>query len=224
MREEIARVVYPVLTTGLRLKEELRAGVNLDFGHVQKELLGLLQSTAQVQALVNPNDLVRDFLGIQYPLACWLDEIFLMNDSPWQSAWENDILEFSLFETRHRAWKFWQQARLAMKLSEPDALEVIYLCVTLGFRGDLDCSDAPKGGDSQVDPLVRLQSWCADIRRQIDEARPPENLGLVEKQPRTYVPELNGDRRMRTILRVLIGTSLALVLFGSFLFFFQFRS
>ena len=203
MREEVAKLVFPVLTTGLRRKEELMKGVSLEIENVQKELMGLLQAVEQTQAWVDPQNLARDFLGIRFALACWLDEIFLMPNCPWREQWKEEILEFKLFDTRHRAWKFWQQARLASKLAEPDALEVFYLCVELGFRGDLECQDAPRDGNIKV--------WCADARRQVDEARPPENLALVEKQPVTYVPELSGERKLKRALLLMAGLFLLLV-------------
>src|SRR5262249_33530871 len=51
MREEIADLVYPVFTRGLRMREKLADGEPLDFATSQKELQGLLQSTSQAQRL-----------------------------------------------------------------------------------------------------------------------------------------------------------------------------
>ena len=73
MRPEIARLVFPVLTTGLLRKQELIGGVALELAEVQKELAGLLQATSQTEAWVHPGRFGKDFLGIQYALACWLD-------------------------------------------------------------------------------------------------------------------------------------------------------
>jgi type VI secretion system protein ImpK len=203
MRAEIARLVFPVLTTGLLRKQELIGGVALDLAEVQKELAGLLQATSQTEAWVHPGRFGKDFLGIQYALACWLDEIFISEDSPWRVPWADRALELELFETRNRAWMFWQQSGHARKLAEPDALEVYYLCVVLGFRGIVrddqgtgtrDFPDAPQNGD--------VKGWCDEIKEQLDNARAPENLLPVEKQPVTSVPELHGAARFQTLMFV----------------------
>src|SRR5947209_13972033 len=78
----------------------------------------------------------RPFLGVRYALACWLDELLILN-SPWSAAWNERKLEAALYGTNDRAWKFWEQAELAAARPTTDALEGFFLCVVLGFRGEL---------------------------------------------------------------------------------------
>src|SRR5437879_3602923 len=79
MRDEIANLVYPVLTQGIRLKERLAANDSdvPDFRMAQKELMGLLQSAGQAQRFADfggdrpATDSMRgrpsdQFLGIRY--------------------------------------------------------------------------------------------------------------------------------------------------------------
>src|SRR5689334_23242194 len=99
MREEIANVVHPVLARGLRLRERLLRGENPSFEAEQSALVGLLRGddearrwpdyggedaprpgTASEQSTGGP------FLGARYALACWLDELFVL-DSPWSERW-----------------------------------------------------------------------------------------------------------------------------------------
>src|SRR5439155_11845235 len=114
-----------------------------DFATAQNELQGLLQSASQAQRWADfggdrtsGDSIVRDqFLGIRYALVCWLDEIFIL-DSPWKDQWSERSLEIDLYNSRERAWKFWEQADNASARPTTDALEVFFLCVMLGFRGN----------------------------------------------------------------------------------------
>ncbi len=200
MREEIANVVYPVLTHGIRLKERLAAGDPPEFATAQKELLGLLQGTGPAQRLVDfAGDKIQDdsirarpsdqFLGIRYALVCWLDEIFIL-DSPWKDQWSEKSLEMNLYKSRERAWKFWEQADWAGARPTTDALEVFYLCAMLGFRGDKE---------KQADDL---QSWCERVKAQIDQGQGSDFALPVEGQVRTYVPFLRGAKRLQNMLTV----------------------
>ena len=43
----------------------------------------------------------------------WLDELFILYSS-WESAWNERKLEGSLYGSNDRAWRFWEQARIAL--------------------------------------------------------------------------------------------------------------
>src|SRR5579859_7085780 len=103
MRAEIVRLVFPVFTAGLQRRQELLSGVPLELDTVQKELVGLVQATTQTAAWVQPGRLGQGFLGIPYALACWLDELFIQNDSPWMKEWSERKIETELFETTDRS-------------------------------------------------------------------------------------------------------------------------
>lgn len=220
MREEIAQIVYPVFTHGIRLKERLASGEEMEFATAQKELQGLLQSTLQAQrwtgapADKSAYDSVRAPqgdapLGITYALACWLDEIFIL-DSTWSKSWEQQSLEWERFHSNERAWKFWKQADMASARSTPDALEVYYLCVMLGFRGD------------KAEKPDELKAWCERIKAQIDQGQDAEYKPPVEGQPRFNAPSLRGTRRMQNMLVVAGVALLILVPVIAFLLVFPF--
>src|SRR6266446_4029510 len=109
MREEIANLVHPVLTYGLRLKDRLERGEALDFDAEQAALKGLLLGELEAKRVPEFGGQSADsasmarmsmggrrnpdhFLGIRYALACWLDELFIL-DSPWERAWNERKLE-----------------------------------------------------------------------------------------------------------------------------------
>jgi type VI secretion system protein ImpK len=133
MRADLARLVHPVIAYGLHLKERLYRGEELDVGTEQTAVRGLLLSDEQAREKPDfGGDGTGHFLGVRYALACWLDEIFIL-DSPWGEIWNDRKLEDSLYRSNDRAWKFWEQAERAA--DRPDALEAFYLCMLLGFRG-----------------------------------------------------------------------------------------
>jgi type VI secretion system protein ImpK len=216
MQEQLADLVYPVLMRGLELKERLEAGESASFEAEQGLLKGLLLTEAEARHLpdfggdgdtferrnggvsegtsVPPAD---RFLGIRYVLACWLDELFIL-DSPWEAQWNEQKLEVALYGTNDRAWKFWEQARLAEKRSGNDALEAFFLCVMLGFRGGLAAEPA------------RLQSWVAAAASIVGREHGRQWAAPPELEPATRVPPLRARQRLQRAL--LAGGVLLLLL------------
>lgn len=189
MRKETAELVFPIFRHGLRLKERLRRGEKCAMRGEQAELKRLFRiSEAAAAAAAEPSDA---FLGVRYPLACWLDEIFIVDsDSPWKAEWRDETMEFGLFRKRDRAHLFWEQARQAEARGDADALEVFYLCVVLGFRGNLR------------DDVNALLDWREAVEGRIVQGRPvewpdkPPELPL----PETNVPPLRARDRLRWML------------------------
>jgi type VI secretion system protein ImpK len=183
MREHLANLVYPVFQHGLRVKDALEQREPLDLANEQARLRGLLKS----DMLEGDEGTESDrFLGIRYGLVCWLDEVFIL-DSPWKAEWTERKLEQALYGISERAWKFWEQARMAEARGNADALEVFFLCVMLGFRGDL--RDEPQ----------RLKAWREQAQAQIARAR-PEFAPPPAQQPPTNVPPLEGAARRQKMV------------------------
>jgi type VI secretion system protein ImpK len=207
MREEIANLVYPVLSHGMSLKERLEFGHEPDLDREQAELKRLLGTEVDARrwsdyggdygpdnvpaGAARGDDAERrgadHFLGIRYALVCWLDELFVL-DSPWESQWNERKLEGELYGTNDRAWKFWEQARRAETQPGSDALEVFFLCVILGFRGDL--RDEPN----------RLQAWVAGTQIRVTRSQGKQWPYPAELQAPTYVPPLRGRERLQKLV------------------------
>jgi type VI secretion system protein ImpK len=232
MREEIANLVHPVLSHGLRLKERLERGEELDFDNEQAVLKGLLlshdearrwadyggdkgaldhsalgRSMGRGQAADPVQLLSRTFFGIRYTLACWLDEIFIV-DSPWSARWRENKLESMLYGTNDRAWGFWDQAKLAESRQGSDALEVFFLCVMLGFRGQW--RDQPD----------KLQAWVSATQARITRSHSldyplPHDKGLT-----TEVPPLRGRERFK---KMVLGAAVFILVCIPVLVFFLMR-
>jgi type VI secretion system protein ImpK len=138
------------------------------------------------------------FLGIRYALSCWIDEIFIRDDSPWSEEWAERALEFRLYSTRLRGVSFWKQAEMAERNQTIDALEVYYLCVMLGFRGDARYIPVPQ----EVPTEERLSHWTEMIRRRISKGRPLRYKDPAHTVPPTNVPPLKARDGFKTMTMV----------------------
>lgn len=195
MRPEIARVVYPVLNYGLKLKERRERGEEPDLEAEQAVLKGLLNADEGRQLADYWGETIPDrpgddpFLGIRYALTCWLDEI-LIDKSPWGVEWDNRKLEWALFTSHDRGWKFRLQAAKAETRHAVDAVEAFMLCIMLGFRGQW------------LEDRADLQAWVSANQTRIarsQEEQWPAPPGLPV--PRTNVPPLRGWERFQKMRR-----------------------
>ena len=211
MRQDLANLVHPVLEYGLALRDRLRRGESPSLDAEQSTLLGLLQVERDARRLPefggdDPEGIARrsdseanaaPFLGARYALACWLDELFVL-DSSWGMLWNEHKLESRLYGGNDRAWRFWEQARASAQRS-PDALEVYFLCVMLGFTGELD-----------ADPTA-LAGWVAATRYQIQGTTAAGWRGVPGLEMPTRVAPLSGRSRLRRMLLVASIVLLAVV-------------
>ncbi len=222
MQQDLANLVHPVLRYGLQLKERLERGETPSLEIEQAALRGLLLSDMEASRWTEfggegdagslsfgagseaaPGLGSGSFLGARYALVCWLDEMFILH-SPWSETWNVRKLEAALYGSNERAWRFWEQARLAENRPTTDALEVFFLCVMQGFRGEL--GEAPE----------RLRAWCKSVQVKLsrlgeDWPQPPE------LEPPINVPPLHGADRFRRTLYWTFVLLLFLVPLFSFL-------
>jgi type VI secretion system protein ImpK len=206
MREDLTGPVYAVMRQGLDLRERLER--NPELVDMPAEQASLKEALRKVPNVGEEQGRGEHFLGIRYPLVCWLDEIFILN-SPWKTEWTESTLEMALYDSRDRAFQFWEQARLAESRAGGDALEVFFLCVMLGFRGDW--RNKPE----------KLQDWQRSVKALVFDHSQRRWPSPDEVQPPTFVPPLSGERRRRSMmlagaisLLVLIPVAVAFLVFS----------
>jgi type VI secretion system protein ImpK len=224
MRKEIAELVHPVILCGLRLKERLERGETPDLDAEQATLKDLLLTEYEARRWIDyggnapsragepsptpaadaRQSFADSFLGIRYALVCWLDELFTC-DPNWGPRWNERKLEVELYGTNDRAWKFWEQERLAQARTGNDAFEVFFLCVMLGFRGEM--RDKPE----------KLQAWAANSRHRLGKVQEQDWPFSTELEPPTHVPPLRGRDRLRRMIAVGWITLLLMIPVMSFL-------
>jgi type VI secretion system protein ImpK len=228
MRDDIANVVYPVLSHGLRLKDRLTRGESPNLSEEQAILEGLLNQVrrfdpvasmpAAAASVRDPNLSVRLFDdpspgsiagvgaggggGHQFLGMRYALACWLdeiLGDSPVGEWWKNHTLERKLFQKRERAVDFWKHAGLAESLPSSDALETYYLCAMLGFRGEY--GRTPE----------RLASWRREVETRLDRAQSAEPASPPDGEPPINVPPLRGRERLRSAALAL-GALLALLI------------
>ena len=227
MKEEIGNLVHPVFNYALRLKERMARGDSADLETEQATLKGLLLSDREARQVADyggdrgfdVSSIGRTiegrrgadgFLGIRYALVCWLDEVFIL-DSPWSQLWNEHKLETALYGTNLRADLFWEQARRAESRPGGDALEVFFLCVVLGFRGEM--RNNPEG----------LRAWREAAESQISQNQAREWAGPPDAQPSIDVPPLHGAQRFRSMALTFGVAVLLLIPAAMFYLVLQFR-
>jgi type VI secretion system protein ImpK len=206
MREEIADLVYPVIAYGLNLRERLDRREQPDLTAEQSELRSLLKTANEAQRWPDFGGDGDRFLGIRYALTCWLDEVMI--DSPWQAVWRERKLEEALYNTNDRAWKFWHQARLAQGRASTDTVEVFYLCVMLGFRGE-----GPERPET-------IYSWRDAVEAQLSRLQAQQWPGPGELQPEVNALPRRGRDALRRVL-VALGCVLAVIIPSTAYYFFK---
>lgn len=225
MRDAIANLVHPVLMSGLHLKDRLDRGEELDFKSEQSALKAKLLSdesrrSGEFCGEASDNSVfmsrsgsssptrrsAEQFLGIRYLLACWMDELFIVDaPPPWDDQWNNAKIEEAIYGTNERAWTFWDQSRLAESRAGADSLETAFLCVMLGFRGDL-----------RNDP-EKLRGWSENAKSRIAQTQGGEWNAPTGIDPSTNVPPLHGVERLQQMLKIAALFVLLVIPFLAFL-------
>ena len=170
MQAFIADAVHDFINGGLSLRDRLEAGETLERDRERSTFLlqlAVLDADAEMDAglvfseqgsFVDLGAMTRS--TIRYALTCWLDE-WLMHYSPAGSAWGERTLEAELFDNHDAGAEFWDEARYAETRGDLEALEVMHLCVMLGFRGRW--RDKPE----------QLDAWATRIRVKLEQAAHP---------------------------------------------------
>jgi hypothetical protein len=195
----MARLVFPVFAAGLELRERLRRGETPDLAAEQARLVGLLKAFGDAKR--NPPPGGDGFLGPRYALACWLDDLFARESDRWFGC----PIETAAFGMADRVWRFWEQAELADRRPDTDALEVFYLAVRLGFRGD-----GPPAA-AGVPPERSIPPWLDRVEARLTREGPVWPEAPKDQRPAVNAGPRRGRRRLRRALILLIGLAALLL-------------
>src|SRR3954454_2983460 len=204
MTPQFSELVHPVFNYALDLKERLDRGEAPDLEAEQRKLMERLRSDSEVRRLTDYIGDGGNFLGARYTLTCWNDELFIVY-SPWAEDWKEKILEVTLYGTRDRAWKFWEQAEIALRRPKtpavtippgPDALEAFFLCAALGFRG------------RYLENPGKVKEFMDEMRPQV--ARSGNWAGPGELGVKSYAEPLVGRETLGRTVGIFGGIALVL--------------
>ncbi|OYP35803.1 DotU family type IV/VI secretion system protein [Rhodopirellula sp. MGV] len=131
MTPRFADAVDPILIHAFSLMQRIDGGSEISPAEEKRTLEGLFQQADKRL------DGVSDDWGLaKYALASWIDEM-LIDAHLWsgQDWWRDNVLEWSLFKSRRCNDLYYVNANQALNSGFDDALQLIYVCVMLGFRG-----------------------------------------------------------------------------------------
>lgn len=183
MNRATTQWVDSVFSRTWQLRDELPDATPQQFAAAQSELTQFLARVTAADA----TEAHPDFLGLAYPLVCWIDEQ-MTADPRLGEAWSDSLLEDQLFGTADREWMFWKQAEIAERLPNKDALDLFFLCVAHGFTGEWH--DNPKA----------LEDWMQRTQAQTLRAADLYLPFPTTLAPPCAVTPLHGRRAMRSMV------------------------
>ncbi len=131
MTPDFAAAVDPIFLFVLELQERIERNEVASPSHERERLRRWFQEAEQkLQSRQKEWELAK------YALVSWIDDVLIV-ETPWdgRNYWENNALEFEMFNTKDRATQFYIKAKSAATMTRTDALEVFFVCAALGFRG-----------------------------------------------------------------------------------------
>ncbi|MCA9132273.1 MAG: DotU family type IV/VI secretion system protein [Planctomycetales bacterium] len=167
MTPRFAEAVDPILLHVFSLLERIDSGTTISPTEEKRTLEDLLrQADAR---LANQPQLWEP---AKYALATWIDEM-LVDAHIWegQNWWRDNVLEWSLFKMRKCNDLYYVNANTALNAGADDALQMIYVCVLLGFRG---LYRDPRLNRVLIDKHnlpSDLSNWAAEFASVVRQAR-----------------------------------------------------
>jgi type IV/VI secretion system ImpK/VasF family protein len=132
----------------------------------------------------------------KYALTAWIDDLLSRARWPHAALWKSQSLEQELFGTTCRHWRFFEQAELALRRRDWDALSVFQFCVEFGFRG-IYAKDRVKVRLTDRLPMTRAP--------ETSELAPPILAGVLQETGQGSKTHL-GNRRPNATLAVVISS------------------
>jgi type VI secretion system protein ImpK len=187
MTDAFVEVIAPVIEGVIDFQDGLLRGKHPTVEEQKREFINLLNRSEDKVARASVA-VARDFELAKRALVYWIDEILITSTWIHAHEWANHILEFSLYKESAAAVRFYEKAVEAEKRDSTDPLETFFLCVALGFRGELRANDD------------EIRRWASRAHERISEGT---------KHAEQYIPEPAAQRERG--LRPLHGGRLLLV-------------
>lgn len=210
MTPEFAELVNPVFDYVLDLLSRVeRTGSIKDIREERRCLRELLDEGSQ--AVKHNVSRVRadDYELAKRALVYWIDEVLTRADR----RWTNSTLEFEYYGTINRAYLFYVEGHREALNSTADVIEIWYLALVLGFKGDIrdaflqqmNAAELPGRTD---DPEAARRAFTESLGRKIKRTTSRE---LPPVQIVHDVAPLVGGKRLSTALPLFLMSA---VIFG----------
>jgi len=183
MTPEFAEAIDPIIQHVVELLDQIEANESPDSGEERVRIRGRLD---RAEAKFGQQ---QDWLLAKYALVAWIDELLIEAPRSGREWWENNALEFDIFNTRDRYIEFYNKAKEASTLRDKSALEVFYVCVVLGFRGLYRDPSSAIMAEQDMPPT--LEAWAKNTSVSIHLG---QGVSAIAEAPRPGIgaPPLEG--------------------------------
>jgi type VI protein secretion system component VasF len=207
MTPEFAQPVNRIFDAVLDLVDRIERHERPDLGE-EKTLIRMDLDALTAMASNRPGQRVEDLELVRRALIYWVDEVLTIA----QADWKDMTLEFDYFAEKNRAWRFYEYGERSARVSTSDVIETWYLCLVLGFEGDIGEAfrehlhqPLPGGTNSSGDAR---QAWANEFARLI---RKPTSTELAGEPIAGGVEPLNGSMWLQTMSACLFVVSVGFV-------------
>lgn len=205
MTPEFAAPVNRVFDSVLDLIDRIERHERPDLGEEKKLIRMDLDALAGSKSGARIEELELTRRALIY----WVDEVLTLANPDWKDM----TLEFDYFAEKNRAWRFYEYGERAARSSSPDVIEAWYLCLVLGFEGDIGEAyrehlhqPMPGGASNSADAR---QAWANELAKLIRKPSLPELAG----EPLSGgVEALTGSIWLQTMLACLFVASVGFAL------------
>ena len=207
MTPEFAQPVNRVFDAVLDLVDRIEHHERPDLNE-EKKLIRMDLDALTAGATNQPGQRTEDLDLARRALLYWVDEVLTQADAEWKDI----TLEFDYYGEKNRAWRFYEYGERAARSSAPDIIETWYLCLVLGFEGDIgeafrEHLNQPLPGGAKTSAEART-AWANELARLIRKPSLPEKTG----EPLTGgIEPLMGGMWLQTMSLGLFALSVALI-------------
>ena len=132
MTPEFSQLVNPIIRHGIDTLDRVRVG-GANLKETKADLKSMLDRAEHQAAAPDSRVSELEWKFAQRVLIYWLDEVLTVANSHWQSI----TLEWEYYASQDRAWRFYYDWETEAKKSTSNIAELWYLCLVLGFEGDI---------------------------------------------------------------------------------------
>jgi len=129
--------------------------------------------TKAAKAGLHPNDLE----DVRYAIAAFLDEMILYSEYSGRDDWKARPLQAILF-AESKAGKHFFDRLAEVRRRSPEALEIYYTCLVLGFEGEYRLTGAGQDLEILIEDLQREVTGGPVPKAIATHGRRPEDLSL----------------------------------------------
>ena len=207
MTPEFAQPVNKIFDAVLDLVDRIDRHEQPDLNE-EKKLIRMDLDALTAGASHKPGQRAEDFELVRRALLYWVDEVLTVANAEWKDI----TLEFDYFAEKNRAWRFFEFGERAARSSSSDVIETWYLCLVLGFEGDIgeafrEHLHQPLPGGASTSAEAR-KAWANELARLI---RKPSLSELVGEPLSGGVEPLTGATWLQTMLACLFVVSVAFI-------------